>query len=121
MSQNMRPFETDGTTMLAQGGQSTTGVLKATSALRKYGKIFRVSLIERLTYRGDFFLSTLLRFLPVLTTILLWEAIFAGSGKEELSGFNRKEMIAYLLLIHISRMFSSMPGLAAGITRDIRE
>src|SRR5262245_5308763 len=30
-------------------------------------------------------------------------------------------MIAYLLLIHISRMFSSMPGLAAGISRDIRE
>ena len=30
-------------------------------------------------------------------------------------------MIAYLLLIHISRMFSSMPGLAAGIARDIRD
>ena len=30
-------------------------------------------------------------------------------------------MIAYLLLVHISRMFSSMPGLAGGITRDIRE
>src|SRR5262249_51468833 len=31
------------------------------------------------------------------------------------------EMIAYLLLVHISRMFSSMPGLAGGIARDIRE
>jgi ABC-2 type transport system permease protein len=30
-------------------------------------------------------------------------------------------MIAYLLLVHISRMFSSMPGLAYGIARDIRE
>ena len=30
-------------------------------------------------------------------------------------------MIAYLLLIHISRMFSSMPGLASGIARDIRD
>src|SRR5262249_16303457 len=27
----------------------------------------------------------------------------------------------YLLLVHISRMFSSMPGLAGGIARDIRE
>ena len=43
--------------------------------VRKYGKIIRVSLIERMTYRGDFFLSTLLRFLPMVTTILLWEAI----------------------------------------------
>ncbi len=30
-------------------------------------------------------------------------------------------MIAYLLMVNISRMFSSMPGLAGGIARDIRE
>jgi ABC-2 type transport system permease protein len=30
-------------------------------------------------------------------------------------------MIAYLLLVHISRMFSSMPGLASGIARSIRD
>jgi ABC-2 type transport system permease protein len=89
--------------------------------LRKYGKIFRVSLIERMTYRGDFLFSTCLRFLPMVTTILLWTAIFAGSGKEDLNGFTYRQTIAYLLLVHISRMFSSMPGLASGIARDIRE
>jgi ABC-2 type transport system permease protein len=94
---------------------------------RKYLNIFRVSLIERLTYRGDFFLSTCLRFLPMLTTILLWTAIYQGADRLQgaadarLSGFNLREMIAYLLLVHISRMFSSMPGLAGGIARDIRE
>ena len=30
-------------------------------------------------------------------------------------------MIAYLLLVQISRMFSSMPGLSGGIARDIRD
>jgi ABC-2 type transport system permease protein len=89
--------------------------------VRKYLNIFRASLVERMAYRGDFLLGTVLRFLPVLTTILLWEAVFAGSGKEQIAGFTRNEMIAYLLLIHISRMFSSMPGLAGGISRDIRE
>src|SRR5579883_1708221 len=89
--------------------------------LRKYVNIFRVSLIERMTYRGDFLLGTVLRFLPMLTTILLWEAIYAGSGQTRLSDYSMREMIAYLLLVHISRMFSSMPGLAAGIARDIRE
>jgi ABC-2 type transport system permease protein len=87
----------------------------------KYLNICRASLVERLAYRGDFFLSTMLRFLPVLTTILLWEAVFAGSGEDEIAGFTRRQMIAYLLLIHISRMFSSMPGLAGGISRDIRD
>jgi ABC-2 type transport system permease protein len=89
--------------------------------LRKYVNIFRASLVERMAYRGDFLLGTVLRFLPVLTTILLWEAIYAGAGRDAMAGFSRNEMIAYLLLIHISRMFSSMPGLAAGITRDIRD
>jgi ABC-2 type transport system permease protein len=97
------------------------------SSFRKYLRIFRVSLIERLAYRGDFFLSTILRFLPMVTTILLWGAIYAGAGKKtgeadpSLAGYDYHEMIAYLLLTHISRAFSSMPGLAAGISRDIRD
>src|SRR2546426_867759 len=87
--------------------------------------IFRVSLIERLAYRGDFFLATILRFLPMVTTILLWGAIYRGAeattGETELAGYKYQEMIAYLLLTHVSRAFSSMPGLASGITRDIRD
>jgi ABC-2 type transport system permease protein len=89
--------------------------------LRKYFKIFRASLVERMAYRGDFLLGTLLRFLPMVTTILLWQAIYKGSGQSQLAGFAYREMIAYLLLTNISRMFSSMPGLAGGIARDIRE
>src|SRR5262245_45223617 len=88
---------------------------------RKYLMIFRVSLAERLTYRLDFALATVLRFLPMLTTILLWTAIYAGSGQNDLDGFSLRQMIAYLLLVHISRMFSSMPGLASSIARDIRD
>jgi ABC-2 type transport system permease protein len=74
-----------------------------------------------MTYRGDFLVGTLLRFLPMVTTILLWQAVYAGAGRSDLNGFRYREMIAYLLLTHISRMFSSMPGLAGGIARDIRE
>lgn len=92
--------------------------------LRKYGKIFRASLTERMVYRADFFLATTLRFLPMVTTILLWQAIYAGAGGTETTkfeDFSFHDMVAYLLLVHISRMFSSMPGLAYGIARDIRD
>jgi ABC-2 type transport system permease protein len=91
------------------------------TTFRKYFKIFRASLVERMAYRGDFFFGTILRFLPMVTTILLWRAIYTGSDKADLAGFRYREMIAYLLLTNISRMFSSMPGLAGGIARDIRE
>jgi ABC-2 type transport system permease protein len=90
-------------------------------SVRKYLKILRVSLVERLTYRADFFVATLFRFLPLITTFLLWDAVYSSSQKEQISGFTRDRMLAYLLLVQISRMFSSMPGLAAGIARDIRE
>jgi ABC-2 type transport system permease protein len=92
------------------------------AALPKYLKIYRVSLTERLVYRADFFLGTILRFLPTVTTVLLWTAIFDGAKPQTtIGGFTEQEMIAYLLLVHISRMFSSMPGLAFGIAHDIRD
>src|SRR6266852_73353 len=94
-------------------------------SVRKYYRIFRAALIERMVYRADFFINTILRFLPMLTTILLWSAVFAGADDspegKELRGFTYHQMIAYLLLVHISRMFSSMPGLANSIAHDIRD
>jgi ABC-2 type transport system permease protein len=99
------------------------GAVKPRLRLATYLAIFRVSLSERMTYRGDFLLSTILRFLPMVTTILLWQAIYKGSVSQgsNWAGFRYEEMIAYLLLTHISRMFSSMPNLAAGIAREVRE
>jgi ABC-2 type transport system permease protein len=92
----------------------------------KYFNIFRASLIERMAYRGDFLFGTLLRFFPMITTILLWQAIYAGApsgddSQPKISGYTVREMVAYLLLVHISRMFSSMPGLSGGIAQDIRD
>jgi viologen exporter family transport system permease protein len=89
--------------------------------IQKYFNIFRIALIERMTYRSDFILTSFLRLLPMVTTILLWTAVYKGSSQTQLAGFSLSEMIAYLLLTHISRMFSSMPGLAAGIAVDVRD
>jgi ABC-2 type transport system permease protein len=96
--------------------------------LRKYINIFRVSLIERMAYRGDFLLGTVLRFFPMITTILFWQSVYTGAALDrsegsdhEIAGYTQHEMIAYLLLVHISRMFSSMPGLSATISLSIRD
>src|SRR6516225_5279596 len=66
----------------------------AREKLKRYLAIFRVSLKERMTYRGDFLVGTILRFLPMITTILLWQAIYTGSRKDNLAGFRYREMIA---------------------------
>ncbi len=85
--------------------------------------ILRICLEERLVYRGDFALGTLMRFLPIVTQIFLWGAIYqnaALSGQTTISGYTYEDMIAYYLLTMIGRALSSMPGLASGIARQIR-
>lgn len=81
--------------------------------------ILRTCIEERLVYRGDFALGTLMRFLPIVTQIFLWTAVFgAVSGK--IGDYSRDDVIAYYLLTMLGRAFSSMPGLASGIALQIR-
>jgi ABC-2 type transport system permease protein len=92
--------------------------------------ILRITLEERLVYRGDFALGTLMRFLPIITQIFLWRAVFdaatvrpaAGgvTGDATIVGFRFEDIVAYYLLTMVTRAFSSMPGLASGIALQIR-
>ncbi|NUQ62350.1 MAG: ABC-2 family transporter protein [Pirellulales bacterium] len=88
--------------------------------------ILRISLEERLVYRGDFALGTLMRFMPMITQIFLWGAVFSGlyvasGSRPQIAGYSYHDFIAYYLLTMVSRAFSSMPGLASGIARDVRD
>lgn len=76
---------------------------------------------ERLAYRGDFVLGTTMRFLPIVTQIFLWTAVFASSESGYMAGYTRNDVVAYYLLTMVARAFSSMPGLASGIASQIRD
>ena len=113
-----------------------------TAHVVKWWTILRISLEERFVYRGDFALGTLMRFLPIITQIFLWTAVFAAveqastqSGAQAsevaaeqsaagsattVAGYSLSAMIAYYLLTMMSRAFSSMPGLASGIALQVR-
>lgn len=87
--------------------------------------ILRIALEERLVYRGDFALGTLMRFLPIVTQIFFWWAVMSAVGggtaeNAEIEGYSYPDMVAYYLLTMIGRAFSSMPGLASGIALQIR-
>jgi ABC-2 type transport system permease protein len=87
--------------------------------------VLKASLSERLAYRGDFALGTLMRFLPVITQIFLWWAIFQAIDPEKpdaarLAGYSFREMVAYYLLTMVARAFSSMPGLSSSIAQRVR-
>jgi ABC-2 type transport system permease protein len=87
--------------------------------LASWWTILRISLEERLVYRGDFALGTLMRFLPLVTQVFMWAAIYDTVGGT-IVGYTFHDMIAYYLLTQVSRAFSSMPGLATNIALTIR-
>lgn len=86
--------------------------------------ILRTSIEERLAYRGDFAFATLIRFLPIITQIFLWGAIFgahSATDTKKINSYTYADMVAYFLLVMLGRAFSSMPGLTTGIARDVRD
>jgi len=92
--------------------------------LRVHWVILKTCLEERLVYRGDFAFSTFVRFLPIVTQIFLWGAIYGvhtGTPHQSLNGYTYDNMVAYYLLAMVGRAFSSMPGLADGIANDVRD
>lgn len=66
-----------------------------------------------------------MRFLPIVTQMFLWAAVFSAisdaSADARIAGYRYQDMVAYYLLTMLSRAFSSMPGLASGIAREIRD
>jgi ABC-2 type transport system permease protein len=61
---------------------------------RTWWTILRICLEERLVYRGDFALGTLMRFLPIVTQIFLWRAIFEATSGSSIAGYQYHELIA---------------------------
>ena len=91
------------------------------AGLRTWLTMLAICIEERLVYRGDFIIGTLMRFLPIVTQIFLWTAVFAATSQPDIAGYSRNDIVAYYLLTMVTRAFSSMPGLAGGIARSIRD
>ncbi|MFN7735388.1 MAG: ABC transporter permease [Pirellula sp.] len=99
---------------------------KISHEIRTRWMITKTALAERLAYRGDFALGTLMRFLPIITQIFLWWAVFQSLSPSDpesarISGYSFQDMVAYYLLTMLGRAFSSMPGLSSSIAKTIRD
>jgi ABC-2 type transport system permease protein len=102
-------------------GSSPSPAAGLLAPLRTWGTMLTISIEERLVYRGDFALGTLMRFLPIVTQVFLWTAVFSATSRGDIAGYSRNDIVAYYLLTMVSRAFSSMPGLAGGVARSIRD
>jgi ABC-2 type transport system permease protein len=99
---------------------STAALHSEPSRLKTWCIVLRICIEERLVYRGDFMLGTLMRFLPLVTQVFLWSAVFAATRGKDIAGYSYRDFVAYYLLTNVARAFSSMPGLAGGVAKQIR-
>jgi ABC-2 type transport system permease protein len=104
-----------------EAGSGLTAAWQPLAGLRIWLTMLTICIEERLVYRGDFILGTLMRFLPIVTQIFLWTAVFAATSRPDIAGYSRNDIVAYYLLTMVTRAFSSMPGLSSGIARSIRD
>lgn len=90
---------------------------------RKYWAILATRTQEDMAYRVNYVIGALFRFLPLVTSIYLWKAVFAGreGGTGHIGGMTYQDTIAYYAIVFISRGFSSMPGMSRDIAVDIKD
>ena len=65
--------------------------------------VLRIAVEERLIYRADFALGTLMRFLPIVTQIFLWAAVFSGRSMVD----HKSSHIAGYSLQRLHRLLSA--------------
>ncbi len=102
---------------------STT--IQPRSPFHKYWVILSTRTQEDMSYRANYVFGAIFRFMPLVTTIFLWYAVYearkAGGGDSSIRGMSYEDMVAYYALMFIARGFSSVPGTMTDIMKDIKD
>ncbi len=101
------------------------GAIQAKSPFHKYWVILSTRTQEDMIYRANYVFGAVFRFLPLVTTIFLWYAVYqarkAGGAPSSIRGMSYEDMVAYYAFMYIARGFSSVPGTMSDISKDIKD
>ena len=104
---------------------NTASTLPSKSPFHKYWVILSTRTQEDMSYRANYVFGAVFRFLPLVTLIFLWFAVYqarkAGGGGLSIQGMTFEDMITYNALMYIARGFSSVPGTTSDISKDIKD
>jgi ABC-2 type transport system permease protein len=67
------------------------------ASLRLQAQIFNLGVQSNLIYRWNFLLRVLVSFVPLLGSVFLWSAVFAG--KQSFAGYTFNSMVAYFITL----------------------
>jgi ABC-2 type transport system permease protein len=66
--------------------------------MKQYAVSFRISFIDSLTYKLNFFLTILFAIFPIIIQLFIWSNVFSGSGTNPVFGYSFNQMVYYAVL-----------------------
>src|SRR2546421_4033953 len=88
--------------------------------LRKYWHVIKIGIQNTLVYRVNFFFRVLFGLIPLMATLSLWRAIYAGR-QTGIAGYSLAEMTSYYLVITIVDALTAVSEDDWQIAADIKD
>src|SRR6184192_3036162 len=90
--------------------------------MRKYWHVINIGIQNTLVYRVNFLFRAVFGLIPLMATIFLWRAIYAGQAAGgEVAGYTLAQMISYYLLVTIVDALTAVNEDDWQIAADIKD
>ena len=86
----------------------------------KYWHVIKTGIQNTLVYRVNFFFRALFRLIPLIATLSLWRAIYAGRTTG-VGGYSMAEMVSYYLVVTIVDSLTEVSDDDWQIAADIKD
>ena len=90
--------------------------------MKKYWHVINVGLQNILVYRVNFLFRSVFGLIPLMATIYLWRAIYAGKDSgDRVAGYTLASMISYYLVVTFVDMLTAVNEDDWQIAADIKD
>jgi ABC-2 type transport system permease protein len=90
--------------------------------MRKYWHVINIGLQNTLVYRANFLFRSVFGLIPLMATIFLWRAVYAGKQSGDgVAGYTLASMISYYLIVTIVDMLTAVNEDDWQIAADIKD
>jgi ABC-2 type transport system permease protein len=89
--------------------------------MSKYWRVINIGLQNTLVYRMNFAFRAAFGLVPLMATIFLWRAVYAGKSDPKIEGYTLAGMTSYYLLVTIVDALTAVTDDDWQIAGDIRE
>lgn len=90
--------------------------------MRKYWHVLQIGIQNTLVYRANFFFRSAFSLIPLMATIYLWRAIYAGrNDASDVAGYSLAKMISYYLVIMVVDALTAVTDDDWQIAADIKD